>query len=411
MRLVETAAPTRRSVIELLAEARARTLLIVSPLSDDEMRRCPAPGVGPVLSELSQIIRFEQRWLLDDRAYRDVESYDEWFDAMMEVRQYVLDQLEVVAGPTESVPAADRYRMVLEHEYHRNEAILETVQGLGELYRAPHQRALPPGHGLADPGFMARFAGGTVEIGGTSGVAVWPEEHPLHQVALDPFWIDVLPVTNADFMTFVASAGYEHRDLWSDDGWRWLETSRARMPGNWTRVVDGVWQGRWMGREAAVDPAAPVSQVSYFEAEAFATFVGKRLPSEVEWETAAAWDPETQSRRSYPWGNMPPSLDVANLDQFGLEPASVGAFPGNMSPMGCYGMIGDVWEWTASAFLPYSPESATTELPVSRFDAGARVLRGGSWATRPGAIRVSVRRPAAPGARHLFTGFRCARSA
>jgi iron(II)-dependent oxidoreductase len=411
MRLAGPAAPTRRSVIEFLAEARARTLLIVSPLSDEEMRRRPAPALEPVLTELSQIIRFEQRWLLDDRAHPDVKSYDEWFDAMMDVRQRVLDRLDIFSGPTESMPAADRYRMVLEHEYHRNEAIFETVQALGEPYRAPHHRPLPPGRGLADPGFMARFAGGTVEIGGSSDLAVWPEERPIHQVALEPFWMDVLPVTNADFTTFMASGGYENRDIWSEEGWRWLETSGARMPGHWTRVVDGVWQGRWMGREAALDPGSPVSQVSYFEAEAFATFVGKRLPTELEWETAAAWDPETQSRRTYPWGNMAPSPHVANLDQFAFEPASVGAFPGNLSPIGCYGMIGDVWEWTASAFLPYSPESSTAELPVGRFDAGARVLRGGSWATRPGAIRVSARRPAPPGARHLFTGFRCARSA
>lgn len=411
MPLAGTAAPTRRLVIELLAEARARTLLIVSPLSDDEMRRRPDPAVEPVLTELSHIIGFEQRWLLDDRADPDFESYDEWFDAMMDVRQRALDRLDVASGPTDSVPAADRYRMVLEHEYHRNEAIFETLQCLGEPYRAPHQRPLPLGRGLADPGFMTRFAGGTVEIGATSDLAVWPEERPLHQVDLEPFWMDVMPVTNADFMTFMASGEYENGDVWSEDGWDWLKTSRARMPGHWTRVVDGVWQGRRMGREAPLDPGSPVSQVSYYEAEAFATFVGKRLPSELEWETAAAWDPEIQSRRNYPWGNMAPSPHVANLDQFAFEPAPVGAFPGNISPMGCYGMIGDVWEWTASAFLPYSPESATAELLVGRFDAGARVLRGGSWATRPGAIRVSVRRPASPAARHLFTGFRCARSA
>jgi iron(II)-dependent oxidoreductase len=403
------AAPTRRSVIELLAEARARTLLIVSPLLGEQMQRRPEPTVEPVLTALSGIIHFEQHWLLDHRTYRQVESYDEWFDAMMDVRQSVLDRLDV--GGVDPVPAAERYHMVIEHEYRQNEAIFETLQSLGDPYRAPYHRSLPPGRALADPGYMTRFAGGSVEIGTRSEPAVWPEEHPFHQREIEPFWIDVMPVTNADFMTFMASGAYQSRDLWSDDGWRWLDTSRVRRPGNWTRVIDGVWQGRWLGRERALDPGSPVGQVSYFEAEAFATFVGKRLPTELEWETAAAWDPEVQSRRNYPWGNMAPTLHVANLDQFALEPAPVGAFPGNISPIGCYGMIGDAWEWTSSAFLPYSPNGVMDELPVGRFDADARVLRGGSWSTRPGAIRVSTRRPASPSARHLFTGFRCARSA
>jgi iron(II)-dependent oxidoreductase len=432
MPLSGPATSNRRSVIELLAEARVRTLLIVSPLSDEEMRLHPDPAVNPVLTELSRIASFEQRWLLDDHEYVEVESYDQWFDSMLDIRQRVLDRVDLADGSAGTIPAGDRYHMVQEYEYHRNEAIFETLQCLGEPYRAPHQRLLPKGRTLADPGFMSRFAGGTVEIGGRTDSVVWPEEQPFHQVDLAPFWIDVMPVTNADFMTFMASGAYENRAIWSDDGWRWLEASRARAPANWTRVVDGVWHGRWMGRESALRSGSPVSQVSYFEAEAFATFVGKRLPSELEWETAAGWDPETQCRRDYPWGNMPPTIHVANLDQFALEPASVGAFPGNVSPLGCYGMIGDVWEWTASAFLPYAPDSATSEPPTHvilseakslpralrgdlsaapEFDQQKRVLRGGSWATRPGAIRVSVRRPAAPGARHLFTGFRCARSA
>jgi iron(II)-dependent oxidoreductase len=397
---ITSPAITHRSVIELLAEARARTILIVSTLSDSDMRLRPDPAVESVLTELSRIIQFEQRWLLDDPIATEPTSYDEWFDAMTELRQRVIDHSEV-----------ERYRMVVEHEYRRNEAIFETLQRLDQPYRAPHHRSLPRGRGLADPGYMTRFAGGTVEIGARNEAAVWPEESPRRQVRVDPFWIDVMPVTNADFMTFMASGGYGDRDIWSDAGWNWLATSGVRTPGNWTRVVDGVWQNRWLGREGALDPGAPVSQISYFEAEAFANFVGKRLPTEVEWETAAGWDPETQSSRSYPWGNMLPTLHVANLDQFALAPGPVGAFPGNVSPMGCYGMIGDVWEWTSSLFLPFLPESAAAQLPVEQFDADALVLRGGSWATRPGAIRNTVRRPAAPEARHLFTGFRCAKSA
>ncbi len=129
----------------------------------------------------------------------------------------------------------------------------------------------------------------------------------------------------------------------------------------------------------------------------------------LEWEAAASWDPEFQSRRHYPWGNMPPSPNVANLDQLAFEPAPVGAYPGNVSPVGCYGLIGDLWEWTASDFL--APEASGEPAPGEQDREPVKVLRGGSWATRPGAIRSSVRKPAPAGSRHVFAGFRCAHDA
>ena len=109
---------------------------------------------------------------------------------------------------------------------------------------------------------------------------------------------------------------------------------------------------------------------------------------------------------------MPPSFHVANLDQLAFGPAAVGAFPGNLSPIGCYGMIGDVWEWTASEFTPYpGSDERAARMAGCDFDRDSKVLRGGSWATRPGALRSSSRRPARPEARYLFSGFRCARDA
>jgi iron(II)-dependent oxidoreductase len=227
-------------------------------------------------------------------------------------------------------------------------------------------------------------------------------------VTLAPFWIDVMPVTNGDFMTFMGEGGYGIRELWSNEGWHWVRTSHAQMPRHWY-WQDGVWSTRDLGNEAPIDFNRPVTHVSQHEAEAFARFVGKRLPAEEEWEAAAAWDPETQSRRRYPWGNMPPTAHVANLDHLALGPAPVGAYPGNISPIGCYGMVGDVWEWTAGEFAPYPGFEDSAEMSPE-FGGGKKVLRGGSWATRTGAIRVTSRRPAPPGARHLFSGFRCARS-
>jgi iron(II)-dependent oxidoreductase len=404
--------PTRRLFAELLAEARARTLLLVSPLSNEEMSRRPDPAVNSVLAELERIVRFEERWLLDQSRDSSIGSYDEWFDSMTDVRQRALERLGEVDLAPGRLSMEQRYRMVLEHEYLRNEAMLETLQAQGEPYNPMQRRALPTGRRLADPGFMARFPGGTVEIGATEELSVWSEERPLHRVTLEPFWIDVTPVTNGDFLTFMAAGGYGAPEVWSEEGWDWVTSSQARMPAHWS-WRDGAWWNVWMGQAGPLDLTSPVTHICYYEAEAFARFVGKRLPSELEWEAAAGWDPEAQRRRQYPWGNMPPSPYVANLDQLAFRPAAVGAFPGNLSPIGCYGMVGDVWEWTTSEFLPYpgSDEEAISLPPLNRYRNDNRTLRGGSWATRPGAIRVSVRRPGAPESRHMFSGFRCARNA
>ncbi len=400
--------PTRRALAELLAEARARTVLLVSSLDSRDLSLEPAPEVGSVLSELDRIVQYEKRWLLDDPEHHPVGTYDEWFDLMTEVRQRVLQALEQ-ADLLEQPRLAERYQQTLEHEYRRGESILQAMQLLGLSYTPVQARRLPRGRRLADPGVMARFPGGRVRVGADPQLSPWPEERPVHRVELPPFWIDVMPVTNGDFLTFMGEGGYNRRDLWSKDGWHWIRESQIGMPLNWY-WQDGAWWSRSLGRESPVDFTCPVSHVSWYEADAFARFVGKRLPTEAEWEAAASWDPETQSRRNYPWGNMPPSPHVANLDQLSYGPASVGALPGNLSPIGCYGMIGDVWEWTADAFLPYHEfEETPGEQPA--FSRYAKVLRGGSWATRIGAIRSTSRRPGKPESRYLFSGFRCARDA
>jgi gamma-glutamyl hercynylcysteine S-oxide synthase len=410
MAAVAQSTSPRRHFAELLAEARARTILLVSPLSPQDMHTQPDQAVQPVLWELERIVGFEEQWLVGRSTPAEPGSYDEWFDRMMEVRQRALERLEAIDEAGTGPSVEHRFRLVLEHEFRCDEAILETLQLLGEVYRAPRRTSLPRGRRLADPGAMARFPGGTVEIGAVTGSLTWPEEQPAHRVEVEPFWIDMMPVTNGDFITFMAAGGYMTAELWSEAGWSWVRSQEVRMPRHWI-WEDGAWWSRWMDHPAPLDLTGPVGIVSYYEAEAFARFVGKRLPTELEWETAATWDPEAQARRNYPWGSMPPSPNVANLDQLAFEPAAVGAFPGNLSPIGCYGLIGDLWEWTASDFLPYPGQDTAAAAPFTSFESGCKVLRGGSWATRPEATRTTVRRPALPPARHLFTGFRCAHDA
>jgi iron(II)-dependent oxidoreductase len=158
-------------------------------------------------------------------------------------------------------------------------------------------------------------------------------------------------------------------------------------------------------------PDEPVIHVCYHEAEAFARWAGKRLPTEAEWEIAASWDPATGDARPYPWGERAPARNEANLDQLAFNVAPIGAYPENVSPLGCYGMIGDVWEWTSTDFNGYPGFGAFPYPEYSEvfFGTEYKVLRGGSWATRPGAMRNTFRNWDYPIRRQIFSGFRCAR--
>jgi len=160
-----------------------------------------------------------------------------------------------------------------------------------------------------------------------------------------------------------------------------------------------------------VDERLPVAHVSHFEAEAYARWAGKRLPTELEWEVAASWDPAAGRARRHPWGDDPWTPERANLDQRLLSPAPLGAYPAGASPLGCEQLVGDVWEWTASDFTAYP---GFTPFPYAEysepfFGSEFRVLRGGSWATRPRVARATFRNWDSRLKRQIFSGFRCAR--
>jgi iron(II)-dependent oxidoreductase len=156
-----------------------------------------------------------------------------------------------------------------------------------------------------------------------------------------------------------------------------------------------------------------VIHVSWYEADAYARWAGKRLPTEFEWEKAAACDLERGVARLYPWGSHAPTPERANLDQRTFGPAQIGAYPEGRSFFGCEQMLGDVWEWTSSDFLPYPGFRAFPypEYSEVHFHRGHKVLRGGSWATRPVAVRNTFRNWDFPQRRQIFAGFRCAADA
>lgn len=430
----------QRAIAAELQEARARTFLLIAPLTDQELHAQHDALMSPIIWDLGHIAHFEELWLtrnLDgpiefvempglynpfehprrDRASLPLPGLGECREIMDEIRGRVLDRLSGNDLDASNPLLRDGYvyRMVLQHEYQHNETILQTLQlKLGRPYSPVARFALP--HPRAEEAVgtgsagMVRFPGGWVEIGTDDRSRAYDNERGRHEVRLEPFWIDVNPVTNGDFMEFIENGGYESRKYWSEAGWQWMTGAEIGAPKYWSRV-NGNWVSRSMDRIGPVDPARPVCHVGFYEAEAFARFAGKRLPTEFEWEAAASWDPSSGRKSSYPWGEDPPSRELANVDQLLFGTAPLGSYPRNVSPVGCRGMIGDVWEWTSSDFAPY-PGFASFPYPEyseSFFGAEYKVLRGGSWATRLGAIRNTFRNWDYPIRRQIFSGFRCVR--
>ncbi|HKG91152.1 MAG TPA: ergothioneine biosynthesis protein EgtB [Gemmatimonadaceae bacterium] len=431
------ARPDVERIARLLAEARERTLLLAAPVGDDDLRAQHDPLMGPIVWDLGHIAAFEELWLtrnLDGaiefsempglynpfehprrvRGALPLPGIAECVAAMEEIRARVLERLESVdlAGGPPLVRGGYVYHMVAQHEYQHNETILQTLQlKRGEPYRAPRAIVPPPGRETAAPGAMARFPGGRVEIGTADRAWAYDNERPRHAVALRPFLIDILPVTNGDYAAFIDAGGYRERRWWSDAGWAWLQDAKVDAPKHWERSGAHGWTARSMDRTAPLDTMKPVCHVCWHEAEAYARWAGKRLPTEYEWEAAASWDPAAGAKRLYPWGDEPWAPALANLDQLAFDTAQVGAYPRNVSPIGCYGMVGDVWEWTATDFGGYPGYESFPypEYSEAFFGPEYKVLRGGSWATRPGAVRNSFRNWDYPIRRQIFAGFRCAR--
>ena len=436
IRAPSSAPPSKQEIADRLAEARARTLLLIGGLSDEDLHRQHDPLMSPIIWDVGHIAHFEELWLTQNldgpiefsempglynpfehprvtRASLALPSLNEMVERLDEIRLRVFDRLDSVELDDHNPLLREGYvyNMVLQHEYQHNETILQTLQlKKGEPYHAPRKVTFGPQRTLTNA--MVPFNGGTVTIGTDDRSAAYDNERPQHMVDVPPFLIDRSPVSNGRYLEFIADKGYEREDLWSEGGRRWLAESGASAPKYWTKQA-GDWIMRTMDNTRPVDPTRPVCHVCYYEAEAFAAWDGKRLPTEPEWEVAASWDPASNEARAFPWGNSAPDSRFANIDQLAFDTAPIGTYDRNVSPIGCYGMIGDVWEWTSSDFTGYPGFRSFPYKEYSEefFGSDYKVLRGGSWATRPGAIRSTFRNWDYPIRRQIFSGFRCARNA
>ncbi|SIS01167.1 ergothioneine biosynthesis protein EgtB [Williamsia sterculiae] len=428
----------RDRVARTLQRARTRTELLTDSVDDADLVAQHSSIMSPLVWDLAHIGNQEELWLVRDVGGRESvrADIDEMYDAFKtprknrpalplldptQARAYVRsvrdEALDVLSNTrfagNRLVEGGFAFGMVAQHEQQHDETMLATHQlrvGAPVLHAPPTPR---PATSLR-PGAETVVAAGTFEMGTSVDPWALDNERPAHTVDVPAFAIDTFPVTNGQYLDFIADGGYDRRELWSERGWQHRVEAGLTAPQFWYSDGDG-WGHDVFGQRGPVDPDRPVVHVSWFEADACARWLGKRLPTEAEWEKAARWDPTSGSSRTYPWGDEHPEAGVhdrrANLGQTHLEPAAIGAYPDGASATGVQQMIGDVWEWTSSDFHSYPgfrffPYAEYSEV----FHGGDyKVLRGGSFGTDPVAVRGTFRNWDHPIRRQIFAGFRCAR--
>ncbi|WP_067178988.1 ergothioneine biosynthesis protein EgtB [Microtetraspora niveoalba] len=426
------APPEKELIAAELAAARDRSLAYTD-MEDDLLVRQHSPLMSPLVWDLAHVGNYEELWVLREAGGITPlrPEIDDIYDAFKhprrdrpslpllgpaEARRYISGVRGRVLDVLDSVDLDDPhplraggfvFGLVVQHEHQHDETMLATVQLSGEpgLIR---DGELPPGaRGGPDEVFVPP---GPFVMGTDTLPWAYDNERPAHPVDLPGYWIDRRPVSNGDYVAFIADGGYDDPRWWRPEGWEWVRRKGIGAPLFWTRDVAGDTGGGWwrrrFGRMEPVPSGEPVQHVSWYEADAYARWAGRRLPTEAEWEKACGG-------RRYPWGDADPTPDLANLGHRAARPAPVGAYPAGASPYGVEQLVGDVWEWTGSWFQPYPGFRSFPYPEYSEvfFGETYRVLRGGSWATHPTAVRTTFRNWDYPIRRQIFAGFRCARGA
>jgi len=425
---------SRLEIRSALERARVGTEALLEPIPDEELVAQISPLAASLVWDFAHIAYFEELWLLRNlHGHPPVSDvHDEVYNAFQHersesselpilrpaaARAYAADIRERVLAALEGtdLEASNAllrggfvFGLVIQHELRQQETMLQTLQlRTGTEYPVP--RSSPPDRAPSGPDEV-QVPGGSFTLGAADEPWAYDNELVPHDVELPPFRIDRTPVTNAAFVEFMEDKGYGSKKLWQPEGWEWREREDARAPLYWESGKDG-WERVRFGRREPVPMDELVQHVSWYEADAFACWAGKRLPTEAEWERAAGWNERT-GRNRYPWGGEWTGYE-ANLGQVRFSPTPAGSYAGGESSAGVLQLAGDVWEWTSSYFLPYPGFFAFPYPEYSEvfFGEECRVLRGGSWATDAVVARTSFRNWDYPERRQIFAGFRCARDA
>jgi iron(II)-dependent oxidoreductase len=428
----------REEIAALLTAARTRTSGLTDCVEEPDLVRQHSPLMSPLVWDLAHVANQEELWLLRNVGGREPmhPEIDPLYDAFEhpraarpalpllspkaarqyagEVRGRVLDLLESVSFSSgRLVDRGFAFGMIAQHEQQHDETMLATHQlRQGPPVLSAGAPAPPPADARRLPGEVL-IPGGPFTMGTSTDPWALDNERPAHLVDVPSFYLDTTPVTNASYLEFIAAGGYQDARWWTAEGWEHRLRAGLTAPLFWEQDGAGQWLRRRFGVTEPVPAAEPVLHVCWYEADAYARWAGRRLPTEAEWEKVARHDPVAGRSRRYPWGDDSPTAELANLGQRHLQPAAAGSYPAGAAPSGARQLIGDVWEWTSSDFLPYPGFTAWPYKEYSEvfFGPEYKVLRGGAFAADPVACRGTFRNWDYPIRRQIFSGFRTARDA
>jgi ergothioneine biosynthesis protein EgtB len=434
------------AIIDLYNSVRARTMQIVAPLEIEDYVIQTAEFMSPPRWHIGHTSWFFETVLQahkpNYRVYSEdflfyFNSYYEGFGARIErpkrgtksrptVRETVAYRNHIDAEMLKFLESLDDtstnvqslVRLGLEHEMQHQELLVYDIKHLlCDQFAAPIKPT--PVASVKVEG-MAEIEGGLFWLGYGKGDAdragalpnfAFDNEKPGHQVFLQDFAIDKALVSNGDYLEFILDGGYQNFRWWFSEGWEAVNREQWRAPLYWELQDD-----QWLIRDfKGLNPVSgkldePVSHVSFFEASAFAKWNGKRLPTEAEWEKTACYSARKHDFHDFPWGDEAPDIKKANLfENNHWSVGAIGAFPEGATSGGCHQMIGDVWEWTTSDYVPYPGFKSEFDEYNDKWFVNQKVLRGGSFATPQLHIRSTYRNFFHTHERWMISGFRCAK--
>ena len=431
---------TAPEIAQLFQDVRSRTMRIVAPLEIEDYVIQTAPFMSPPRWHIGHTSWFFELLLKDylpgykihsEEYLFYFNSYYERFGTRIErdkrgtrsrptvketlaYRRRIDDAMLELLCRTSDDPGSSELltlvRLGLEHEMQHQELLVYDIKHLlCDSYESKARGVLPS---RDDVNGMAEVEGGLFWLGYAGDDFAYDNEKPAHRVFVQDFAIDRALVTNRDYSAFIRDGGYADFRWWFAEAWDCIHRENWQAPLYWEKHED-----QWMIRDftglhnAEAKSDEPVTHVSFFEASAFASWAGKRLPTEIEWERTACIPSRSTAQTDFPWGSVEPDSSKANLfenDLWGVAP--IGSFPDGRTAHGCYQMIGDVWEWTSSDYVPYPGFKPDFDEYNDKWFVGQKVLRGGSYATPKYHIRSTYRNFFHPNERWMISGFRCAKT-
>ncbi len=429
-----TISEQKSNLLEQFNETRDRTLKLVETLEKDDFVVQTAPFMSPPKWHLGHV-----SWLFEiimNKTIKNYKIYSQEFNEYLNSYYHqfgephdkdkrgmatrptvdqVLEYFHIISHKVTDVlqnellddKTRQLYFMAIHHECQHQELLVYDLQHLlAGRYRPITTNTLPvPSQQELN---SVKIDGGLYSMGYSGNQYCYDIELPEHKVCLNDYKIDVFPITNSKYLEFMEDGGYNDFRYWLSDGWDKVQNDKWNAPMYWEKV-DNVWMTNDFLGKREINPNEPVCHVSFYEADAYSKWAGKRLPTEAEWEKAACWDEKTQTKTVFPWGDKSPDTNRANLlESYLWNCTEIGAYPDGKSHCGCHQMIGDVWEWTSSEFTGYPGFKSGFSEYNDKWFANQKVLRGGSFGTPSISVRGSYRNFFRLDERWLFSGFRCA---